>query len=185
MHPDESPPSALKGSLLLADPSLRDPNFFRTVLLLVDHSTPTGAWGYVLNRPFGKKVRDVLPGDEFAALREVPIFQGGPVGQEHLIFSSFRWLAAEQRLLSHSHLSMADAIEALESGATVRAFLGYSGWGAKQLERELKNHSWITCRPDHTTLTGPSGEDLWTAQLTSMGPYYELLAATPEQVELN
>ena len=52
-----------KGSLILADPSLRESTFFRCVLLLTEHSRQTGAFGYILKRPIGKKVGEKLEGD--------------------------------------------------------------------------------------------------------------------------
>src|SRR5689334_5926219 len=65
---------SLSGSLLLAAPSLRDPNFFHTVLLLAAHNTDDGAFGYILNRPLDKRVSDLLEDRELGALAEVPVF---------------------------------------------------------------------------------------------------------------
>lgn len=70
--------SPLAGHLLLAIPSLRDPNFSRSVVFMAAHSAEEGAFGYVLNRPLGQRVADLLPDQELGALGQIPVFVGGP-----------------------------------------------------------------------------------------------------------
>src|SRR6476646_7863877 len=91
MNIPDMPPVSLSGSLLLASPALRDPNFFHTVLLLAAHNTDDGAFGYILNRPLDKRVSDLLENRELGALAEVPVFLGGPVGTNKLSFASLSW----------------------------------------------------------------------------------------------
>lgn len=182
---DDSEQLSLKGSLILADPSLRDPNFFRSVLLLTEHRHDQGAHGYILNRPMNKKVGDVLSSEEFSELRQVPIYIGGPVGQEHLTFASFRWQQDGQELNFTTHLSTEDAIRRHLEGETVRAFLGYAGWEEGQLEEELRQKAWISRKPAGTALKADSTEKIWSELLSSMGPWYELLAKAPENLSLN
>lgn len=184
MRFDDSEQLSLKGSLILADPSLRDPNFFRSVLILTEHRHDKGAHGYILNRPLNKVVGDVLEANEFTELRQVPIYIGGPVGQEHLTFAAFEWRADGSILNYATHLSTAEAIRRIQAGETIRAFLGYSGWGEGQLENELKQKSWIPRKPASGVLTTATVE-LWTEMLSSMGPWYQLLAGTPENPSLN
>jgi putative transcriptional regulator len=178
-------PSSLKGSLILADPSLRDPNFFRSVLLLTEHQQDKGAHGYILNRPLHKVVGDVLSADEFAELKEVPIYIGGPVGQEHLTFASFQWEGCGAALQYSTHLSTQEAIRRIQAGETLRAFLGYSGWGEGQLENELQQKAWITRKPAQAAFKINAQEELWMELLSSMGPWYQLLAGMPENPSLN
>lgn len=185
MQFDDPAPLCLKGSLILADPSLRDPNFFRSVLVLTDHRHDQGAHGYILNRPLGKKVGDVLSTDEFARLREIPIFVGGPVSQEHLTFAAFRWKPASNQLLCATHLSTPEAQERLDQGETIRAFIGYSGWGEGQLESELRQKAWITRKPNARVLQARKIDYMWAELLSSMGPWYQLLAGTPDNPALN
>ena len=175
----------LKGSLILADPSLRDPNFFRSVLILTEHQPDKGAHGYILNRPLNKVVGDVLEATEFSELRQVPIYIGGPVGQEHLTFAAFQWLPDGRCLNYATHLSTKEAIRRFREGETVRAFLGYAGWGEGQLENELKQKSWITRKPASGVLKSGVSVELWSELLSSMGPWYQLLAGTPENPSLN
>jgi putative transcriptional regulator len=177
--------ACLKGSLILADPSLRDPNFFRSVLLLTEHRLDQGAHGYILNRPMNKLVGDVLSSSEFAPLRQVPIFIGGPVGQEHLTFAAFEWKQDQKILDFATHLDTEDAIRRHRSGQEVRAFLGYSGWEEGQLEEELRQKAWITRKPAGSALKRDSTEKIWSELLSSMGPWYQLLSKAPENLYLN
>src|SRR3954469_11144112 len=85
-------PKSLAGSLLLAHPSLRDPNFRRTVILMSVHN-PEGAMGVVLNRPTSRRLGEI--NDEFSVgpLASVPVFEGGPVETEQVILAA--WQAHE------------------------------------------------------------------------------------------
>lgn len=175
----------LKGSLILADPSLRDPNFCRKVLILTEHSHAVGAHGYVLNRPLGKKVGDVLPSEDFPLVATVPIFIGGPVAQEQLTFAALGWDSEAKKVTMETHLSTSTASERLKEGAVVRAFVGYAGWAGGQLEAELQQRAWITCKSSRSVLRKRRLDALWAEILRKMGPYYSLLAATPEDPSLN
>jgi putative transcriptional regulator len=182
---DNPGPVNLRGALILADPSLRDPNFSRTVLLLTDHEADQGAHGYVLNRPMGKKVGDLLKDEAFQELAEVPIFHGGPVSPERLTFALLAWDEASGRLAFTTHLSVEDARNFRQDGGEVRAFVGYSGWGEGQLENELRQRAWITRKPAPEVVAMTRPDTLWEELLRSMGPHYGLLAKMPEDPSLN
>ena len=182
---DNPGPLNLRGSLILADPSLRDPNFARTVLLLTDHERDQGAHGYVLNRPMGKRVGELLTDPVFQPLAEVPIFHGGPVSPERLTFASLSWDGVAGRLDFTTHLSVDDARLFRQGGGEVRAFIGYSGWGEGQLENELKQRAWITRKPAPEVVAMSSPATLWEELLRSMGPHFGLLARMPEDPSLN
>lgn len=177
------PAISLGGTLLIAAPSLRDPNFFRTVLLLTEHSETEGAHGYVLNRPLGRTVGEVLTDPEFEDLAATPIFLGGPVSTGHLAFASLRW--NEGRLEFESHLSAEAARHRRAEGFELRAFVGYSGWSGGQLESELGQDAWIPRTPDRRVLGTTPSERLWGELLESMGPRYRLIARMPEDPSLN
>lgn len=182
---DNPGPVNLRGALILADPSLRDPNFAKTVLLLTDHEVDQGAHGYVLNRPMGKKVGDLLKDAAFQGLAEVPIFHGGPVSPERLTFALLAWDEAAGRLSFTTHLSVDDARSLRQGGGEVRAFVGYSGWAEGQLENELRQRAWITRKPAREVVTMTRPEMLWEDLLRSMGPRYGLLAKMPDDPSLN
>jgi len=185
MIPEDSSQLCLSGSLLLADPSLHDPNFRRAVLLLTEHRHDHGAHGYILNRPLGKLAGELLPAPEFKPLARVPVFAGGPVSPEQLTFASFSWLPAPGLLKCATHLTREDAMERIQNGESVRAFVGYSGWGGGQLENELKQRSWITCKPDATIVSGDNATRLWSDLLSGMGPWFHLLSKMPDDPTLN
>jgi putative transcriptional regulator len=182
---DNPGPVCLRGSLILADPSLRDPNFVRTVLLLTDHETEQGAHGYVLNRPMGRTVGEVLPNLQFETLASIPVFVGGPVGQERLTFASLSWDETGKRLVFTTHLSVDDASRLQRAGAHVRAFVGYSGWSEGQLENELRQRAWITRKPAPEVVEMTHPETLWKELLASMGPWFGLLSRLPDDPSMN
>ncbi|MEM0896465.1 MAG: YqgE/AlgH family protein [Verrucomicrobiota bacterium] len=175
----------LEGTLILADPSLIEPTFARTVLLLTNHAPDDGAAGFVLNRPLGKKVGDLVTGEDLDQLGNLPVYVGGPVSTEQLTFAAFAWNRKNSELDFSTHLSSDQAAHRLEEGFQVRAFVGYSGWSEGQLEDELKRQAWITKKPVEQLLGGPDGKELWVEMLKDMGPYYRLLSDTPEDPSLN
>jgi putative transcriptional regulator len=183
--PESNDTTLFTGSLLLAAPSMRDPNFSRTVIFMAAHSADEGAFGYVLNRPLEQCVSDLLPDEELGALADVPIFVGGPVATDKLAFASLHWNRQKSTLRCRTHLSVSDAIDELSLGHEVRGFVGYSGWSEGQLEKEVEARSWIITPAPKTILTTNSPAALWSAVLEEMGPVYQIIAHVPEDVELN
>ena len=184
---DDPEQLCLRGSLILADPSLRDPNFFRSVLLLTEHGFESGAHGYVLNRPLGKTVAEILPPKDFEGLESVEVFVGGPVNQEQLTFAALRWNAERSAIDFKTHLSTSQAAERTSGNEDVRAFVGYAGWAGGQLEMELQQRAWIACKGKASVVKPAmkNAKELWRELMLSMGPYYHLLADTPEDPTLN
>ena len=183
-HKRPDPKQNLTGCLLLADPSLRDPNFRRSVIYLTHHGKD-GAHGYVLNHPLARTVGDFLDGKQFQALADVPVFKGGPVAVEQLTFAKLGWDSLAHGFSFEDHLTTDDASAALLAGHDVRAFVGYSGWGGGQVEAELEEHAWIIeaagralAEPDRVT-------ELWPRVLRHMGPFFDLLSRTPDRPERN
>ncbi|NRB44611.1 MAG: YqgE/AlgH family protein [Verrucomicrobiales bacterium] len=175
----------LKGSLILADPSLADPGFERSVLLLTNHKHDDGAAGFILNKPMGKKVSDLIQIDAMRELGDLPVFLGGPVSSDQLTFASINWDAQDEELGFDTHLSSEEALHRLREGFFIRAFVGYSGWSEGQLEYELQQRAWITRKPVPIAASLDADEGLWRDLLSTMGPYYKMLASFPEHPELN
>lgn len=185
MPHDLSSQPLLTGQLLLAVPSLRDPNFARTVIYMAAHTAEQGAFGYILNRPLSQRVAELMPDQDLGPLGQAAVFMGGPVGADKLAFASLRWNRGRRALRMRTHLSVDDALHELSLGREVRGFVGYSGWGEGQLEQEMQRRSWITTSPRRRVLTTPEPENLWADLLTDMGPFFSLLARTPPNVSLN
>ena len=178
-------PIQLHGKLLIADPSLRDGIFDKSVILLTNHTAADGAFGLILNHPTGKLVGDFLKGEEFASLRQLAVHQGGPVSDDQLTFSSF-WWSKKLGLRWALRISAAAAAEhAHRPGRIVRAFIGYSGWSAGQLENELRRHSWFPVNPQPDLLGHDHDRSLWAALLRRMSPLHRILAEAPENPLLN
>ena len=177
--------STLTGNLLLAVPSMRDPNFKRAVIFVAAHTTEDGAFGYVLNRPLDQRVADLLPDQSLGALGQVPVFIGGPVATDKLAFASLQWNRSKSTLRCQTHLSVADAMHELSLGHEVRGFVGYSGWTGGQIEGEIQRKSWIISPAKKVILTVEKPASMWSAVMEDLCPMYELMAGTPENVELN
>jgi putative transcriptional regulator len=179
------PPADLQGKLLLADPSLRDGTFDKSVILLTSHATTDGAYGLILNHPTGKVVGDFLKSDEFTALRQLAVHEGGPVSRDQLTFSSF-WWSRKLGLRWALRISAKEAAEhAHRPGRIVRAFIGYSGWSAGQLENELHRSSWFTVGPQSDLLGAEHDRGLWFELLRRISPLHRILAEAPEDPFLN
>lgn len=177
---------SLAGSLLIAHPGLRDPNFSRTVLFISAHDATEGALGIILNRPSGRSVGDLLPNKPIGNLAQLPVLLGGPVQQNQLTFASFRWSPETERMECRHHLLIPEAQEAMEQEHTeVRAFVGYAGWSGGQLEAELAQRSWLVAKPWPDVLTEAQTPVLWRNLTSSFGPWYRLIAEAPEDPSMN
>ena len=154
-------PLSLAGSLLVAHPSMLDPNFRRAVLFISAHDRTEGAMGVILNRPLDKQVADLVGDTPPEGLADVPVFLGGPVGKNQLMFAAFEWEEAEGLRLNHN-VNVEEAHErAEEDPASIRAFVGYAGWSAGQLEAEMKENAWILQKPTRAALTPERLPKLW------------------------
>ena len=123
---------SIAGSLLLAHPAMKDPNFRRTVVLMSAHSAD-GAMGVVMNRPMGKRLGELNGEFALGALAGVPVFSGGPVQTKQLLLVA--WQNREDGFQLHFGIEPDKAGQLVgEGGTQLRAYLGYSGWSKGQLE---------------------------------------------------
>lgn len=175
----------LAGSLLLAHPSLRDPSFRKTVILLSSH-TDEGAMGVVLNRPLGKTLGSLNPSFALGALSDVAVYAGGPVQNDQLILCAWQIQPDGEgfRLYFGVDLEKAEQLQTLE-GMEIRAFLGYSGWTAGQLEGELDQETWVVMPIGANLLELSPDEQLWRGLLGSLDPEWRILADEPEDPSRN
>jgi putative transcriptional regulator len=177
---------SLAGSLLIAHPALLDPNFRKTVLFLSKHDAEDGAFGLILNRPAERTVGDVLPNKPLGVLAHAPVFLGGPVQQDQLIFASFRWHAEAERMECQHHLLIPEAQDLVEQpGTIVRAFIGYAGWTKGQLEGELAQKAWMLGRPTPEFLRVEKCPTLWREVTSTFGPWFRLVAEAPDDPSAN
>jgi len=179
---------SVRGQLLIAGPALQDPNFWRTVVLIVEH-TEEGALGLVLNRPSETTVADAVP--ELDGLLEGAgeVFVGGPVQPSGVIVLARFEDPGDAALLAFEDvgvLAMSDAGEQSAAGVRAgRAFVGHAGWGPGQLDGELERGDWILepAGADDAFTSDPL--ELWAEVLTRKGGSYALIARMPVDPSLN
>jgi putative transcriptional regulator len=183
---DEASPRSLAGSLLVAHPNMLDPNFRRSVLFISEHDPSEGALGVIINRPLDRQVADLVTDTPPAGLAEVPVFLGGPVGKNQLMFAAFEWKKGDGVKLSHNvALEQPSAAAGKKNLVTICAFVGYAGWGAGQLESEVKQKAWLLQKANPSVLKLDRLPNLWFDIMRSLGPWYKMLAAAPDDPSLN
>ncbi len=174
----------LAGSLLIAHPILKDPNFKRTVILMTADSEEEGSLGIVLNRPCSKTLGQLGGEFAFSKLSSVPVFTGGPVNKDQLILAA--WQAKSTGFQFHLGLDPEKAADFLgEEDTYVRAYLGYSGWSKGQLKGELKTPTWILSPISPDLFTHDPNQALWRKVLRGKGEEWRLFAEEPENPQDN
>src|ERR1700757_3306270 len=108
---DERASRNFAGSLLVAHPNMLDPNFRRTVLFVSEHEPNEGALGVIINRPLDRPVTELLSATPPAGLADVPVFLGGPVGKNQLVFAAFEWQKGAGLKLNHN-IALTEATDA-------------------------------------------------------------------------
>lgn len=177
--------SNFAGQLLVAHPSMRDPNFRRSVLFISAHDAEEGAMGVIINRPLDKQVSELVTDPTPEQLADVPVFLGGPVGTNQLMFAAFDW-EGRNALRLDQNVALDEALQmAGEEGRTIRAFVGYAGWTAGQLEHELQQNAWVLQKPDRAALSPERLPRLWFDIMRNLGPWFKMLSAAPDDPSLN
>lgn len=178
---------SLRGKLLVAAPTLVDPNFARTVVLITEHAEE-GTMGIVLNRSAELAVADVVPELSDVAVDET-LFVGGPVQPQAIVLlaefsdpDAAAWIVAADVGLAAAERDLDDLAAAVRRG---RLYAGYSGWGPGQLEAELEIDSWIIEPPLPAELFPDDPESLWGDVLARKGGQYALLARMPADPSVN
>lgn len=183
---DEGLSRNLAGSLLVAHPNMMDPNFRRTVLFVSEHEPDEGALGVIINRPLDRRVTELVSDTPPAGFADVPVLLGGPVGKNQLMFAAFEWQKGAGLKLNHNiALGEASDIKGHKNLLTVCAFVGYAGWGAGQLENEVKQKAWVVQNANPSLLKLDRLPDLWFDIMRTLGPWYKMLAAAPDDPSLN
>ena len=183
-------PGPWTGRLLVAAPTMRDPNFDRSVVLLLEHGAD-GALGVVLNRPTETDLFGALPRWERLAAQPTVVFVGGPVAPAAAICLArspvgeetdgwkplFSGLGTVDLNLDPEELDMP-----LEE---VRVFAGYAGWSEGQLESEVSAGAWfiLDALPGDALSSAPG--DLWHSVLRRQGGRLALVAAFPDDPSMN
>lgn len=182
-----------KGSLLVASPTLADPNFYRSVIFILAHDEGDGSLGVVLNRPSPVPVDEIVPGWGSLAAAPSVLFIGGPVQPSAAICIGRTELpdAAEAAGFAplYGTLGTVDLHEDPNDVpvplAEVRVFTGYAGWGPGQLSDEIGSGSWHVLVAQHQDVLGGDPEGLWARVLRRQGGWLAVLALYPTDLSSN
>src|SRR2546423_7585331 len=140
-------PQNYAGQLLVAHPNMLDPNFRRSVLFISAHSSEDGAEGLIINRPLDKQVSELVSETTPDALADVPVFLGGPVATNQLMFAAFDWKGHDSLSLNQ-HVAIEEAHQLAERDrSAIPAFVGYARWTAGQLESALRQNARLLPKP--------------------------------------
>lgn len=189
---DLSGMTAGQGQLLVAQPGLDDKHFNHGVILLVDYEPGQEALGIVLNRQTNLTLNDVVDG--LANSGDISIFSGGPVGRDRLIylhtlgpiFTGSKEVAPGLFLGGEFDEVTEYISDGHPTDGYIRFYLGYSGWSAGQLEREIKEGSWAITTPlaPETMLT-LTDNSMWHETVRSMGDKFKAWRYSPLNPMLN
>jgi putative transcriptional regulator len=165
------------GSLLAAAPDMLDPNFMHTVVLMCRHAED-GAYGLVINRPAAVTLDVLAPSHPLLKDQRFPIHTGGPVGLDTLQFLHRAGDRIPGGVEIATDLFLGGDVDALatflkkegpKARRQVRLLVGYSGWGAGQLENELASGSWLPAPLREDWIFAPDARSTWREVLRSLG----------------
>lgn len=162
------------GALVVATPVLTDPNFARSVVLLLQHDEE-GSLGVVLDRPTTIPVDEFLPAWHDVVVPPAVVFAGGPVEPEVGIGLCIRTGSVE----------IVDLTAAPTDQAPVRVFAGCAGWSPGQLEDEVAADAWFVVDFDPSDLTTPETDDLWSTVLRRQPADLSIFASYPNDPRMN
>jgi putative transcriptional regulator len=178
-----------KGRILIAEPFLPGSYFNRSVVLLVSYSDK-GAVGFILNKKVDVAIHDVLPGfPDF----EVDVYLGGPVATDSIYFIHKLGKKLPGSIHVIGDLYWGGDFEALKqmvlnnsiNPADIRFFVGYSGWDAGQLEREIKEDSWLVNDVDPDLVMRDLQQESWADFVKKVGSRYTVWENFPENPAMN
>lgn len=176
---DNEDHASLAGQLLIAMPSMMDPNFEQTVIYVCAHSDQ-GAVGLVVNRPTGTvSLKDLLEQLEIPSLhipREKQVLIGGPVETERgFVLHSTDYYREDATLKTSDTIGLTATLDVLTSIASgegpERSLLaiGYSGWGPGQLEEEIQANGWLHSAADDTLVFDEDYDSKWQRAIGLLG----------------
>jgi putative transcriptional regulator len=178
-----------KGKILISEPFLPDTFFNRTIVYLADHNEE-GSVGFILNKKLEIKVCDAISG--FEGWQEY-LSMGGPVAPDTLHYLHRMGDMIPKSVWVDDNIFWGGDIdyirEMIRNGelntSQIRFFLGYSGWSAGQLERELKENSWVIARVESDIVLNDKINNSWKKVLRSLNSKYRMWADFPESPDMN
>jgi putative transcriptional regulator len=178
----EAVPPSTRGRLLVASPDLVDPNFRRTVVLVLTHDAE-GAVGLVLNRPTDIAIGEALPRWVDVTAPPACLYVGGPVQPDAAIGLGFGGTVGDDPLLGL--MGAVDLDGEPDTHRAVRVFIGYAGWGPGQLDSELARDDWLVVDAEIGDVSTAAPAALWRDVLRRQRGRASLLATAPDDASLN
>jgi putative transcriptional regulator len=177
------------GTLLIADPFLKDNNFMRTVILICRHGEE-GSFGFVLNKLYDLTLEDLF--NDMNGYR-IPVHIGGPVQMDtiHYIHQYPDLLPDSQEITDEIYWGGDFEIlktlirEGKISDSKIKFFIGYSGWEPGQLDSEMEERSWLTSPCNESLVFKTSTDEIWKSSLKHLGGKYEMMINFPIDPQLN
>lgn len=172
--------SFLEGKLLIALPGMPDPRFEKSVIFMCAHSFQTGAMGLIINKKIeGLDFRDLVQKLEIpmtARTPDFPVLYGGPVETGRgFVLHTGDYESDESTLPVTEDISLTATLDILRAIADGRGpaksifALGYAGWGAGQIEDEIRSNGWIHCEADAQVLFDVDLDSKWATALGKLG----------------
>lgn len=177
------------GMILISHPFLKDPSFFRSVVLLCEHQEQ-GSLGFVINKLFDQSLNELIAGFTGS---EIPLHLGGPVQLDtvHFIHQCPDLINGSFEIIPGIYWGgpFEKALELIRSGIIslerIKFFIGYAGWDKGQLEGELQNEAWIISKADSRLIFQEKDDDIWGKSLRNLGRDFAFWANAPSDPALN
>lgn len=177
------------GRILISVPFLKDFYFKKSVVLLAEHSDE-GTFGIIINKPVEVKLGDLA--SEFEGF-DAPVFLGGPVKTDSLYFLHTRPDLIEDGVPILDGLYWGGNIETVKdlikdnklAKEDIRFYIGYSGWVADQLNKELEERSWVVSLTNSNQVFRSNPSDLWATTLKKLGKEYKFWVVYPPDPSYN
>jgi putative transcriptional regulator len=178
-----------KGKILISEPFLPDTFFNRSIVYLTDHNSE-GSVGFILNKKLDISVKDAISGFDSC---EDFLNMGGPVAPDTLHYLHIAGELIPKSVCVDGNIFWGGDIDVIKSliasgkldKSRIRFFLGYSGWSAGQLDRELKENSWVIATIRSDLVMDNRGNDTWKMVLRSLKNKYRIWADFPESPDMN
>ena len=171
----------LVGKLLVSMPQIGDPRFDKSVILICAHDE-NGAMGLVINNMMNNvefadlvKQLDIYPDDPDKQVTNIPVYEGGPVDTARGFVLHEATSKRDDSIEVNSEFCITGTIDAVRDIVSGKGpdnmlfILGYAGWSAGQLEKELQENTWLTANPDNNLIFNISANDKWEKAISSIG----------------
>lgn len=177
-----------QGIILISEPSLTDFYFRQSVVLLAEHNDE-GSFGVIVNKPIETRLNEILK--DFPDF-DAPIFLGGPVKTDS-IFYIHTIDGVDKSMKIMDGLYWGGDIDTIRgmiemnriTEQEIRFYIGYSGWSPSQLDREIKEKSWILSHTTVDEIIHRNTSRLWNMHLKSLGKDYAIWANSPADPSFN